>query len=350
MPPPGACVTNDECPAGFICTSGVCKPDTKGQPGCVDNANCPSGQVCINGDCKPKNVCNIPHAQDRMGGTWRLDSKLHVRDGLKGFTKGLLGAATTLQNIIDGKFSIKGVPSFLSSIIGSILKNMIQQYVPPWGKEVISLLAIIDDVIDDTRVISLEHIKPLGNDSYTGHSEWEGVEFEFKGVKVSSPPQNIPGLGKVTTGSYTAREVCGVFFFDKHKVKNGIGQVYRWAVEAIITGVSCLNKNTPCYGSINAMFNDVINCPMLASSVAGQNGYPGLEALVLAACSSQKSSFINLLVNELNSLSVNMTYMSLKGKADIQNQHTMVNGKWYGVLGGALGKGNFEGSFSGVKL
>lgn len=350
MSPPGGCGSNDECPAGYICQSGACVPDTKGQNGCKDNSACPSGQICINGDCKPKGVCNIPHAKDRMKGNWKLDSKLHVRDGLKGLSKGLLSTATTLQNIINGSFGIKGLPSFLSSIIGSLLQGMINQYVPPWGKQVIQLLANIDDVIDDTRVVSIEHIAPLGNDMYTGWSTWQLVEFEYQGQKVSTPPQMIPGLGKVETTKYTAREVCGVFFIDNHKVKNGIGQIYRWAIEALITGISCSMQNTPCYQGINQMFNDLIKCQQLANAMAGQNSYPGLNQLVLATCNSQKQTFINLLVKELNDLTANMTYMSLKAKANIVNSNTMSGGKWYGVLGGVYGKGNFEGDFTAVKM
>lgn len=350
MPPPGACVNNDQCPAGFICQNGTCTPDSSGQPGCLTDSSCPSGQICINGDCKPKTVCNIPHAPDRMQGNWRLDSTLHVRDGLKGFTKGLLSVATTLQGIIDGKFSINGIPSFITAIIAPMLQNMINQYVPPWGKEVIKLLATLDDVIDDTRVVSMEHITPLGNDMYTGTSTWEMVQFEYQGHKVTTAPQNIPGLGQVTTTSYTAREVCGVFFIDQHKVKNSIGQIYRWAIEALITGISCSMNNTPCYQTLGGMFNDLIKCQALASSVGSQNTYPGLEAAIFAACEAQKSYFVNLLIQELNDLAVNMTYMSLKGKANILNSNTMTGGKWYGVLGGTYGNGNFEGDFTGVKI
>jgi len=350
MPPPGACATNDQCPAGYICASGACVPDTKGQNGCKQSSSCPSGQICINGACKPKGVCNIPHAKDRMKGNWKLDSKLHVRDGLKGFTKGLLSVATTMQSIIDGKFGISGLPSFLTSMIGSLLQGMIAQYVPPWGLQVIKLLATLDDVIDDTRVVSIEHIAPLGNDMYSGWSTWQLVELQYGGVKVSTPPQNIPGLGKVETTKYTAREVCGTFFIDQHKVKNSIGQIYRWAVEALITGISCSMKNTPCYQGINPMFQDLIKCQQLANAMAQQNSYPGLNQLVATACNSQKQTLINLLIKELNDLAVNMTYMSLKAKADIVNNNTMQNGRWYGVLGGTYGKGNFEGNFTAVKM
>lgn len=349
MPPPGTCATNDQCPAGYLCVSGKCQVDTKGQPGCSSNSNCPSGQVCVNGTCKSQGVCNIPHAADRLKGNWKLDSQLHVRDGLKGFTKGLLSLSSTLQNIIDGKFQISGVPSFLTAIIGPLVQSMIQQYVPPWGKEAIKLLATIDDVIDDTRVVSLEQIQALGNDQYTGFSTWQLVEFQYQGKKVSTPPQNIPGLGPVTTTSYAAREVCGVLFIDQHKVKNSIGKVFRWAIEALLTAITCTSSSTPCYTSLTPMFNALIDCPKLAQAVGGANSYAGLSSLVFAACQAQKQTFISLLVKELDDLALKLTYMSLKGKADILSANALGNGRWYGALGGTYGSGNFEGTFSGVR-
>ena len=346
--PPGSCTNNSQCPTGWICVNGVCVK--QGGGGCP-TVPCPSGQICVNGKCVPQAQCKIKKSPDRMKGKWRLDSKLHVRDGLKGFSKGLLGMATTLQSVIDGKFAISGLPSWASSIVSGLLKNAIKQYVPPWGTNVIQLLAHIDDAIDDTRVVSLEYITALGSYQYSGYSEWLLVEFEWKGQKVSNKPQNMPGVGPIKTSTYTAREVCGVFFMDKHKVKNQIGHIYKWAVEALITGISCAMKNTPCYKTIQAMFGALINCPALAKAVAGGTSLvPGLEQLVLAACQSQKQTIVQMLVAELNKLAANITYMELAGTADITgNNDTLSNGKWKGTLGGAYGAGNFEGTFTGTR-
>ena len=348
--PPGKCFTNDQCPISYICSNGICQYQGGGKPMCTNNLNCPGGQVCVNGVCKNKQSCKIPGVANRLKGNWRLDSKLHVRDGLKGFTKGLLNTATMMQNIIDGKFAIKGVPSIFSSIISGLLKGMINKYVPPWGTQVIQALANVNDAIDDTRVISIESLQALGGGQYIGNSNWILIEFEYKGIKVSTNPAKVPALGKVTTTSYTAREICGTFYMDKHKVKNHIGKIYRWAIEAIITGVTCAMKNVPCYKSINAMFNDLIKCQQLGNAMAGSNSLPGLGAAVTAACNSQKQLLIKMLIKELDALTAGLTYMSLKAKATIPNNNQMQNGKWYGVLGGGLGNGNFEGTFKGHRV
>jgi hypothetical protein len=99
------------------------------------------------------------------------------------------------------------------------------------------------------------------------------------------------------------------------------------------------------------MFNNVVDCPQLAAAVAqdNQGQIPGLEAIVLAACTTAKQTFVTKLMQELDDLALKMTYMSLAAKADIASAAQLVNGKWYGVLGDALSKGNFEGTFTGQK-
>jgi hypothetical protein len=354
IPPPSGCQTNENCPVGYLCVSGACVPDGGGgKPGCKAATDCPADQVCLSGECKPKQVCTIPHPLDRMAGSWTFDSQLHVRDGLQGFTKGLLSFASYLQNVIDGKFAISGVPSFLTAILGAVLQDLIKQYVPPWGTSVIALLADINDVIDDTHVVSTETITALGNDFYSGSSTWTKVEFEYKGVKVSTAPENIPGLGKVTTESYSAREVCGVLYIDNHKVKNAIGKLFRWAIEAVITGVTCTQQNMKCYKDLPSMFNDLVDCQGLANGIANaassNSALKGLDLLVLAACTTQKQTLLSTLMKELDDLALKLTYMSLAAKADIASASQLVNGKWYGTIGGAYGKGNFEGTFTALK-
>ncbi|PID38915.1 MAG: hypothetical protein CSA24_00395 [Deltaproteobacteria bacterium] len=355
MTPPGTCQDNDQCPAGFICANGVCTPDPNGGsggvPGCLDNNQCPAGQVCVAGQCKPNSVCSIPHSPTRLAGTWQLDSQLKVRDGLKGLTKGVLSVASTLQDIIDGKFKIKGVPSVFSKLIGGIVKGLIDQYVPPWGTELIRWLSNVNDAIDTWRVVSLDVLQPLGGDQYIANTKWTLVEFEYQGAKVSASPANIPGLGEITVNGYSAREVCGTMILDKHKVKNSFGKIFRWAIEALLTTITCTRSDIPCYTTLDQMFNALIDCQKLGQAVASADStVPGISTLVASACTAEKQKLVTLLLKELDDLAAKMTYMSLSAKADIANNNVqLLNGRWYGVLGGAYGKGNFEGSFIGSK-
>lgn len=344
---PGACTNNEDCPIGFICDSGACIPQGGGSAnGCIENSDCPGGQICLLGDCKPQQVCNIPHSTNRLQGAWEFESDLKVRDGLQGFTGGLLVVAGSLQKMIDGKLEIAGVPAFLTSLINATVSTLVKEYVPQWGQQIIGWLAEVDDIIDDTHVKSIETFTYAGPDMYVGVSEWTMIEVEYKGQKIQQSPDKIPGLGSVTTGAYSAREVCGTLVMDPHKVNNQIGMIFRWAIEAVLTAVSCSTPDIPCYTGLEPMFNDLIDCDALGEAVQQSTGY-SIGGIITAACTLQKNNLVKALLSELDALGANMDYMSLSGTADIDSSDTkLINGNWYGVLGGAMGKGNFEGTFT----
>jgi hypothetical protein len=348
MTTPSTCGSNDDCPVGLICSNGSCVPQGNTPGGCANASQCPTGQICVAGNCVAQQVCNIPHQPNRLQGQWKFDSQLHIRDGLEGLTDGVLSVATSLQEMITGKFKISGVPGFISDLVSSAVKSLVKEYVPKWGQQVIQWLANVDDAIDDTRVLSTETFTAIGQDQYVGSSTWTLVEFEFQGAKVSSAPESIPGLGKVTTENYTAREMCGVLVMDKHKVKNSVGLLYRWAIEAVLTAVSCSVSDVPCYTDLKKMLGDLIDCPAIGSAVESSIGY-GTGSLVEAACKANKDKLVKKLLEELDSLATKMEYMSLGAKADIANESQLANGRWFGVLGGAFGSGNFEGTFSAQK-
>jgi len=50
-PEPPECVTDADCPTGYVCVNGVCVLEG---PECVTNADCPTGYICVNGVCVPE--------------------------------------------------------------------------------------------------------------------------------------------------------------------------------------------------------------------------------------------------------------------------------------------------------
>ena len=355
---PKTCKDNSACPTGFICVGGKCVP--AGKPptgGCVTSKDCPVGQVCVNGVCKPKSGCKITHKPDRLKGTWKYDSMLHLRDALAPVLKGILSTAGTLNTIISGNFSIKGVPKLINSIVSKYLKKLVGKYVPPWGQQLVSALSAINDICDDMRILSTVHTTSTGSDSYVNSEQWNLVEFKFQGKKISSPPSAIPQIGQVKVSNYTSYESCGTLYISKHQIKNKVGGIVKWAIETALSVVTCSVKGVPCYNSVTQALTQAINCQQLAMQLdmAVQSlwsGAPSVASIVAQACNSQKTNLINKLNKELNDLTVKLSLLELSGVVTIPNpgaDHKLSGGKWNGVLGSGVAKGNFKGDFSATK-
>jgi len=352
---PSGCTDNSACPAGWICQGGACIPG--GRPptgGCKANTDCPTNNTCINGQCVPKSTCSIVHSPDRLKGQWQYDSTMHFRDALSGVLKGLLSAAGVLRDIIEGRFSISGIPSFISSIVSKYLKQLIDKYVPPWGQQLIVTLGDINDIVDDMRVLSTVQVTSVGNDSYVNNEQWDLVEFDYKGQKISSPPGAIPQIGQVKVPTYTSHEVCGVLFIDKHKLQNVVGGLVQWAINTALSVVTCSVQSVPCYNTVDQALQQTINCQMLGMQLdqlvqSMWSGAPSVAMIVIQGCESQKQKLIQLLNQELAGLTTKLSLLELSGTVNIPNppnDNQLSGGQWVGVLGSGALKGNFKGDFS----
>jgi len=352
---PPTCKDNSDCPSGYICVNGTCVP--QGKPpgkGCTSNSNCPPGQVCINGKCVPKSTCLIKHNPDRLKGNWKFDSLLHLRDALSPVLKGLLGTAGTLNSIISGTFSISGVPSIISSLVSKYLQSLIKSYVPPWGTQLVAALSNINDVCDDMRVLSTVKMTSTGTDSYVCAEVWDIVEFTFQGKKISSPPQAIPTIGKVKVPNYTGYEICGTLLLSKHSVTNQVGGIVKWAIDTSLSLITCGIKSVPCYNSVSQALSKSIDCQKLAMQLDKViqgiwSGAPSVAGIVAQACLTQKNSLITTITNELNALATKLSLMEMTGTATIPlpgKDTVLTGGKWDGVLGSSIAKGNFNGEFT----
>lgn len=356
---PSGCTDNSNCPPTWICKSGKCQPQgTPPSGGCKKKSDCPSGNVCINGKCVPKSACNIPHAKDRLKGNWRYTSMLHFRQALNPVLKGILGASGMLRDIIEGRFKISGIPSFISSLVSKYLKKLIDKYIPPWGQQLITALGDINDIVDDMKVVSTVQTTSVGNDAYVNSEKWDLVEFDYKGKKISTPPHAVPQIGQVKIPSYSSYEVCGVLFINKHKVNNVVGGLVQWAINTVLSAVTCSIKSTPCYSSVDQALQQVINCQALGMQIDQMvhsvwSSAPSVAMLVINACNSEKQNLIQLIKKELAAITTKLSLLELSGTSKIPNppgHNKLTGGKWYGVLGSGAAKGNFDGEFDAVRM
>lgn len=352
---PTSCKNNSQCPATFACVSGKCQP--QGKPpsgGCTSSSSCSSGQACVNGQCKAKTTCTVSHKTDRLKGSWRYDQQLNLRQALGLFTKGLLSVAGKLRDVIEGKLSIKGVPGFITKLIQKYLKKLISKYIPPWGQQLIVALGNINDVLGQMRVVSTVRKTSVGRDRYVSSEQWTLVEFTYKGKKVSSPPSAIPEIGKVKVNNYTATEVCGELFIQKHRVGNVVGGIFKWAINATLSLVTCNSSSVSCYNSVDQALQQTINCTQLAlqiDSLVRSVWYsaPPVYSLLSVGCEALKKKAISALKKEIDGVKTKLSLLELSGTAKVTSASALDSGKWNGVLGSGLLKGNFSGTFKATK-
>lgn len=355
---PAGCANNTDCPATWECAAGSCAPG--GAPpggGCLRPDDCPDNETCINGECRPKAVCNIVHEADRLKGTWQFDSRLNLSDALGGFTGSILGAAEKVRDLVDGRFGIGGIPDFLESTVSKYVKKLMNEYVPPWTQSMIVALGNLNDVIDDMRVVSTVQVNPVGDDRYVCSERWELLEFEYRGQKISSPPSAIPEVGDIKIDNYTSAEVCGEWFLAKHEVKNKVGGLIKWALEAALNIGSCVSADVPCFSSIEQALMVSVECGMIGMQVdqlimSMFPGAPSVAEFVSAACDGAKILAASQLSEGLDGLKTKLTFLKLSGTVTLPNpgqDSKLENGVWHGTLGYPLLKGDFDGSFTAYR-
>ncbi|MBW2736156.1 MAG: hypothetical protein JRH20_27540 [Deltaproteobacteria bacterium] len=355
---PAGCVNNAECPATWVCAGGSCAP--AGAPtggGCLRPEDCPDNETCINGDCRPKSVCNILHDPDRLKGTWQFDSRLNLSDALGGFVGSIMGASEALRDLVDGDFGIDGIPSFLQKTVGKYVSKVMHKYVPPWTQSMIVTLGNLNDVIDDMRVVSTVQVNPVGPDRYVCSERWELLEFEYRGTKISSPPSAIPEIGDIKIENYTSAEVCGEWFLGRHAVKNKVGGLIKWALEAALNIGSCVSSDVPCFSSIEHALMVGVECGMIGMQIdqlimSMFPSAPSIANFVSAGCEAAKVLAASQLSEGLEGLKTKLTFLELSGtvKLPTPGQDTKLeNGVWNGTLGYPLLKGDFDGSFTAYR-
>jgi hypothetical protein len=345
---PEVCGTNDDCPTGFLCENGICTIDLDDNDDCY-NVPCPTDDVCINGICVNPDDCSLTDSPTRLGGTWNFDSMLHLREAVGPFLGGFLTATETLRDIILGTFEINGIPSWLMSIVNDLLQDLIDEYVPQWAQELLVALGNVSDIVDDMRVIHTVNLVAMGNDEYYGTQVWDLIEFEYQGNYVSSPPEDVLGF-EVIPDDFTSREICGTFYIDRYHVRNVVGGLIRWAIDVMVTGVTCGSDGMGCYYSLEEALYDLIDCDSIAGAIDDLvysmfDWAPSVYDPIYEVCEGNKDNAINQVIDALDALEVTFNLLSLRGVSPIVDSSHLDPGRWYGTLGG----GNFNGDFTAVK-
>jgi len=301
--------------------------------------------------CPPPQTATTPPrtapAPDRLKGDWHVHSTLGVRTGVGEPAKLLLAINRQVQDILEGKIQIEGVPAALTGLMGPFVAQTLKKLVPTWAADLVKRLAKINDALHDIRVESIETLRSVGDNRYEGHARWLRVTVKSGNLSVTGTPKDTPGLGALGATTYTASEHTGHLRIRDLKVNHQLGRLYRWAAEALLGGVTCSTKLIPCFRTVEKLLDSLIPCGKLATLVA--QAVPALSAmqpLIKVGCESQKKRLINAVALRLDKFSLQLTFVRLRGDARIEGDR-LVDGRWQGNLGKAYGGGGFRGTFTG---
>ena len=302
--------------------------------------------------CTPQRTDTAPRGRAvspaRLQGDWQVESTLRVREGLKGPSQYLLAVSKQLQAVLDGDLKLEGLPPMVAGIVGGLVSQVLKKQVPAWTQQLLQRIAKLSEAINDTRIESVETLHALGAGRYKGRSRWVRVTVTSGTLKVTATPRDIPGLGELSSEPYTAVERDGRLYIQPHRIHQQLGKLYRWGTEALLSGITCSIKTIPCFKTVEALLDALLDCKKLTQLVSGANPtLVGLKPLIQAGCQSQKQSLVAKLRKKIDELTLTLTYLRLQGNARIDG-HRLVDGRWHGTLGKAYGKGAFGGTFTGV--
>jgi hypothetical protein len=189
----------------------------------------------------------------------------------------------------------------------------------------------------------------VGDRTYVASEQWDLLEFEFQGEMISSAPAGIPQVGQVRVPNYLVTEVCGTVFLDRHRIRNTVGGILKWAVTAALGLAMC--DGGACFHTVEQALAQAFNCQLIAMQLDALIASaipvaPSIAGLVELACEIQRDILISDLMGELNGLTTKMSLLELSGVAELSHPDQPSHGVWHGVLGNPVDKGNFDGKLT----
>lgn len=323
--------------ARLLLTTALCALLLGSLPGC------PPRQPATGRGTAPR----VRPAPDHLKGDWLVTTVLKVRQGVGEPAKLLLAVSRQIQEILDGKIEIQGVPKALTALMGPFVAQYLKKLVPTWAGALVKRLRSMDDALNDIQVESIETLRPQGDNRYAGHARWLRVTVRSGSLKVTGTPKDVPGLGGLKATTYTASEHGGYLRIRDLKVNHQLAPLLRWAVEALLGGITCSTKHIPCFRKVEQALGALLPCDKLAGLVAkAAPALANMAPLIKAGCESQKGRLVQELGLRLDKLGLQLTFVKLAGDARIDGDR-FVEGRWQGTMGKAYGGGSFSGTFTG---
>lgn len=351
------------CPFGFVCNpvTGKCSTNAhscaSGCPGdlicdyesdeCIDPDDCetcPEGFACVDDVeiCKPVDPENVMD----VSGLWFTRHTFDIREGLPSWVQGLASTTRSIHQLMEGQF--KDLPSWVNSIV----RSLIQQFIPPWVQTLIKLLDSAFTVFSELRADGEMMLEPLRDRAnLTGDEYWSSFIFYFLpqcGNNIPNDPapacarmdiytDELPfadGSAAVEVFPFTVRVGSGnpaTVVVPTRQVNMALAGILKYALDQVVyytTGYPSL-EGPPGRPEEGALYN-LVDCAGIGS------GVQGFEAVIEIACQVAVIAVGEIIADELRSAAVETSALRFSGQATARPQ---VPGSPYAV---ELGFEDFE--------
>jgi hypothetical protein len=249
-----------------------------------------------------------------------------------------------MLNLITGDIDW-GLPSVVEFVIGGFIASVIDNYVPPWAQDLVTVLGDMSDILDDMKVEST--VTFSGQECggvYRGSERWDWITFTFRGTQLRVPPSGLPGVSEIKPDEFAAWYSCGELYIDRHKIENSLSQLVRFLLDSITNAVTG-------YPDIETALYNMVDCYSFAIAVDNYvysvcSYCPVVTGIIDAACTGLKTVGIAKITEKIDEAAVKMSVIKRKGIGTVEaSGTTLSNGQWYGALVG----NDFPGEFTATK-
>lgn len=275
-----------ECPEGYVCNDNIggCVPV---DPECEDEFDCPDAFECREG------ICISDDDSFDITGRWFTRHHFGVRDALPGWMDTLATAFRGANQVLHGQLG--GVPSW----VNSILKSLVDAYIPPWVVTLVYLGDSMLTIFSDLRAEGEMMLTQTSPGLVRGEEYWVSFIFHFLpqcGSNVSGDLRNPPPCSRfdvytselegtdaaVNVKPFWARVGGSTAIFDRREVDMAFQGLLKYALDQfalMMTGYPTFEEALP----------HMIDCQGLNSSIGGSFDITPICIIAVAAAGAMIS-------------------------------------------------------------
>ena len=150
-------------------------------------------------------------------GLWLTRHAFRVRDALPMPVKALADALRLIDQSIQGKLTVPGLPAWVDAVIRSLARTLLRQYLPGWARMVVSIGDDLFTVLSEFRAEgSMRVVRKPGSVDLEGSEVWTRLVFYWLplcGGSIDGDPADPPDCARleIATGersSFASRAQC----------------------------------------------------------------------------------------------------------------------------------------------